>query len=528
MLERPIVVFINPPNTGSISDDFGKERVTNGVEHTDWGNFPHLGILTLASYLEANSPFRTVYIDGVICPPEEIAQFMDANRSNIFAVCVSAITANFGSAVQICRHAKNINPEIVTVMGNDHFSALSHAVLSQNEVIDYGFSGNEVLGSLARFLTDLNDKTASNLSAYPGLVYRDTTEVIHVPVGKEAIFTGIDYSIIDRDYPHTATYAENFQKRLGKKLRDLLGRDVKMGMPVEFARGCIKFSGNDACSFCSIQYGGMWRNQVEASAQAWGLIKKAVDAGYDYLYVTADELPLTFPKLLLHMAQNRPSWHTALEENERPVLVGYARADGLQKENIVAAMREIGFRICYVGIDAGAPISLMAMNKPLRSHDPKHRAEKLFETNQEAIINAHKHDIALKIGFVLGHIGMTQELLEENVGSICRLLDTDAKSLVSIDVELLSPEPGSKEFQRLTQPSIADQFAEAHGLILADRRVRHAIAEKYSGKDIFDRDAAIADYVTAFMPELRFEDLVAARKRIRGHARTRGIVVGDG
>lgn len=59
--------------------------------------------------------------------------------------------------------------------------------------------------------------------------------------------------------------------------------------------GCIKFNGDDACSFCSIQYGGMWKNELPAE-EAWLAIRLAWTAGYDYLYVTADELPLTFAR----------------------------------------------------------------------------------------------------------------------------------------------------------------------------------------------------------------------------------------
>jgi len=527
MTDRSIVVFINPPNTGTIPDDLSAENVTTGVQHTDWANFPHLGILSLASYIEKNSPFSSVYMDGVVCPVADIASFITENHEKIHAVCVSLITANYGSGLKICEYAKNLDPEIITFAGNDHFSALTQEVMSTSPVLDYGFVGNEIFDPFCRFLTDVRAQPDINPSNYAGLVCRKDNEIVRVPVATEQIFTDIQYDLLDRFYPHTEVYTENFQKRLGKRLNQLLGRDIKRGIPIEFARGCIKFSGDDACSFCSIQYGGMWRNQVNGSSLAWNMIGDAYKAGYDYLYVTADELPLTFPKLLLQMAAERPDWHLALPEKEQPVLVGYARADGLQKEHVVAAMREVGFRICYVGIDAGSPLSLMAMNKPLRSKEPMYQAEHMFQANQQAAENAKRHGIALKLGFVLGHIGMTQELLEDNVRSVCDLLDTSNESVVSIDVEMLSPEPGSKDFHRLTHPKEALAFASSHNLRLSDESTLNHFAQKYTGCDVFDRDEAIKDYVEAFMPELTFKQLTQARARIRQHAKLRGVVIGD-
>ncbi|GAA3434196.1 hypothetical protein GCM10018954_038000 [Kutzneria kofuensis] len=67
----------------------------------------------------------------------------------------------------------------------------------------------------------------------------------------------------------------------------------------QIGRGCIKFARNDACSFCSIRFGGMWRNSVPSAEAAWQVIHAAHTAGYDYLYLTADELPLMFGRLLL-------------------------------------------------------------------------------------------------------------------------------------------------------------------------------------------------------------------------------------
>lgn len=301
---------------------------------------------------------------------------------------------------------------------------------------------------------------------------------------------------------------------------------MSRGTPVEICRGCIKFQGNDACSFCSIQYGGQWKNALSA-ADSWCMIHQAWKAGYDDLYITADELPLTFARLMLDMAAEPPAWWREIPESARPMLVGYARADGMEKEHVLAAMRYIGFRILFIGVDAGAPLSLQALNKPLRSKDPRSAALRMHEANQRALANARRHGVAIKAGFVLGHLGMDRALLDMNVATYCRLLQNGRDVIVSADVELLSPEPGSKDFVYLTQPDSAAAAARHLGLAIESERARRTVAERYAEVDEFDREAAISDYIEAFMPDLDKARLAAARDRIRDECRRLGIVTGD-
>lgn len=119
---------------------------------------------------------------------------------------------------------------------------------------------------------------------------------------------------------------------------------------------------------------------------------------------------------MLDMAESPPQWWRELPPDERPILVGYARADGMEKEQVLKAMRRIGFRILFVGVDAGATRSLQALNEPIRSKDPAAAAQRMYDANLRALCNARKHGVAIKAGFVLGPIGMNEALLQENVG----------------------------------------------------------------------------------------------------------------
>lgn len=143
MRVRRKVIFVNPPNTDDLTDIYVK-TVTKGVQHTDWANFPHLGILALASYIDQDERFEAVYFDGVACPWELINSYIATHRADILALCVSTITANYGAGLQLCERAKAMDPQIRTIAGNDHFTAMYHRIMRlRHDLIDFGFVGNE-------------------------------------------------------------------------------------------------------------------------------------------------------------------------------------------------------------------------------------------------------------------------------------------------------------------------------------------------------------------------------------------------
>ncbi|MGK5555767.1 B12-binding domain-containing radical SAM protein [Actinomadura kijaniata] len=523
------VLVVSPPNSNTVIDG-ASCTVTRPEEHTDWSDFPNLGVLTLASALRAVPGVEPVYVDGTVVPWPDVLAHVEANADDILAICVSALTATYEAGLQLCAAAKRINERIVTVFGNDHLTALTRECLtSRRGVIDYAFVGNEVVGGFVDLIRTLSAGGDVSPPDHPGLVVLDGRRVVTTPQREEPIHTDIDYSLLDRVFEHSKPYEENFHGRVAPTFARLTGRAVTAGAPVEIGRGCIKFARDDACSFCSIQYGGMWRNSVPDAPAAWTLVEAAFRAGYDYLYLTADELPLTFGRLLRAMAESPPGWWRDLPEDDRPVMVGYARADGLSDERRAATLRELGVRQLMVGLDAGTPVSLHAMRKPLvpiRDAASGYRAELMFEHNVRALRVARDQGLLLKVGFVVGHLGMDATLLRENVDSMKALLDTAAGGVAALDVEVLSPEPGSLDFAMLLDPDRARDRAAGLGLRTPDRRVHEARARRWRGRDVIDRERAMADYVESVMPGLTLDDLAAARAEVRDHGRGLGVTIG--
>jgi radical SAM superfamily enzyme YgiQ (UPF0313 family) len=520
--------MINAPNANT-SLFTSNSSTTKGVEHSDWANFPHLGILSIACRLDQEETFEGVYFDCVVQGVETILSFISAHREDVLAVGLSAITANFLPSVEIARAVKSISPEIKTVIGNDHFSAAPKEIMEKyGSLLDFGFVGNEIYDPFTTLLKGIQGGRDFSKSKIPGLVFRNgLNEVKMNPQAPESIFSKIDYGMIDRHFDHSKRYNRNFQDRIGNRIENLFNRRVTAGIPIEIARGCLKFAKNDACSFCSIQFGSMWRNSVDDAREAWQIIKAAVSAGYDYLYFTADELPLTFSKLLEDMYHQQPDWWLNLDFDKRPIMTGYARSDGMRKTSLLRKMREIGFSVLYVGIDAGAPKSLSAMNKPIANGNLDARAANLFKANLEALDRATDVGMKIKAGMILGHIGMNNDLLEKNVASYKRLIEKGSRAIVSVDVELLSPEPGSLDHTYLTNPQKAKEVAKRLGLKVSSTKVLMEVAEFYRNNHSFDRDQSVQDYVRAMMPELSFDQLRNARIAVRTHCIENGILVGE-
>ncbi|WP_233216776.1 hypothetical protein [Trinickia dabaoshanensis] len=120
---RAIVFFIDPPNSNDLdAGGVGEANdivVSKGIQHTDWANFPHLGILSLASHVDRLPRFEGYYVDGVIHSLGRILAAVRERANRTLAVCLSVITANYEAAIRIARAVKSIDSHIAIVVGND-------------------------------------------------------------------------------------------------------------------------------------------------------------------------------------------------------------------------------------------------------------------------------------------------------------------------------------------------------------------------------------------------------------------------
>jgi anaerobic magnesium-protoporphyrin IX monomethyl ester cyclase len=528
--QRDEVLVIVPPNSNTVIAGRWL-TVTDPEEHSDWSDLLCLGALSLVSALKRVPGVKPIYVDGSTVALDEILVYLTDNAQRILAVCLGMLTDNYEAGLLIARHAKQADDRITTIAGNDHFTALPRTCLSAARCLDYGFVGNEIVGPFTDLVATLHAGASVVPSAVPGLAYRGAAgDVAVTSPHREPIFTDFDYGLVDRTFTHTEEYARQFRRRIAPRVLQLLGRHVHAGVPVEIGRGCVKFAGDDACSFCAIQPGQLWRNQLSPEL-SWAALRSAFDSGYDYLYLTADELPLTFATLLSGMAESAPDWWTALAEHDRPMLVGYGRADGIADARKTALLTSLGVRQIMIGMDAATPVSLAAMNKPLggRHRDVLAEAELLYRRNAEAIRVARDHGLLIRAGFVVGHIGMTRQLLQENVERILALISEGAEHNVfaAIDAEVLQPLAGSRDYRYLIDPNTAKTVASSLGLKIADDATLMEVSRIWRDQDVVSPEEAMRDYTRALMPELSFDELAQARATIRSHAKRCAVVIGE-
>ena len=278
---------------------------------------------------------------------------------------------------------------------------------------------------------------------------------------------------------------------------------------IEIARGCLKFGGrrNDsgiplnACDFCAI-IPGTSALSARSAERAWDIIRNAFEQGYNYLFVTADELPSTFWSLLRAMAAQMPDWYLRLPPVQRPRMMGYARADAFREnvhERIDLLMDTLGYDHFFVGLDGFSSRSLRAMNKGIN-----HRANDdgdLLRHNLVACEEIARRGGRLSSGVVITHMGITPDVLESNFQTMSRVIRQYRDVFMEIDFELLCPIPGSLAFDYLRRPGAARARADAMGANVNDRYLEHLHA-KYRDRDDVDPHELASDFILGCCPDI--------------------------
>ncbi|HEV2638162.1 MAG TPA: cobalamin B12-binding domain-containing protein [Actinocrinis sp.] len=516
------ILFVNAQDT------------TRHVSSANTAIYPNLGLLTLMTAVEQrlqSADFRLGYFDGTVHGNLALEQFIDENAGSIAAVCFSALTANYGASLALAERAKRLNPTVITIFGNDHFSALYKQVMRNRACVDYGFYGNDVVEGFGAFVTDCLLGSIDDLSTYAGLVYRQPSGEITANPENPAEYGELsapNYALIDSLMPHRKHYLEGQQKTyFFMRSRELRSQVVDIG------RGCIKFAGPrlegiplNACDFCGIIPGVKEISSPDA-AKAWAILHNAYEHGYNYFYVIADELPLTLWPMLRDMAADIPSWFSSLSSDERPKMFGYARAEAfaIAPDRIKVLIEDLGFDHFFIGFDGLTEISLLVMNK--QPVGGRGRAENPMEHNLRAFDDMVTRGGMITAGLVLTHLGITPALLEENYNALARIVNSHPKTFAALDFGPLCPIPGSQSFRYLTHPEYAEARAEKFGLRV-NRDYLESRKEYYREADDFDMNELIEDFTIGCCPDITPKQVDDHIARITELADRYEIVVGGG
>jgi hypothetical protein len=501
--------------------------------HTSSANtaiYPNLGLLTLMSSLKekSSSKIDVGYIDGTVYSNEIIEEYIFSNINDIRIICFSVLTSNYGISVEIAKKVKVRNKNINVIFGNDHFSALYEIIMSRQIQIDYGFYGNDVVNGFTNFIIDLNSNKLKNLSSYSGLVYRfnDSIHKNEENSNEYSKLPFVKYNLVDSILPHQEMYFEG-----QKNTYNFIKENNLKSQVVDIGRGCVKFSGKrisdipiNACDFCGIIPGSK-SVLMPSHIRAWQILKNAFDQGFNYFYITADELPLTMWNMLKSMSENIPQWYLELLPRERPKMFGYARAEGFvtDENKIDILINKLGFNHFFIGFDGLSEISLKVMNKqPVKKTDID-----LMDFNVAALNKLGQSGCLITAGIVTTHLGITKEILDENYAMLVKFIKSYPFAFAALDFGPLCPIPGSQSFLYLKNPEFAQMKADFFGLNI-NREFLELNKNKYLNNDLFDMDDLVNDFIIGCCPDVNKELIEINMKKITRLATENNIVVGGG
>jgi anaerobic magnesium-protoporphyrin IX monomethyl ester cyclase len=238
---------------------------------------PPLGILQLAAFLESRMP--EIDIEVLDCQAEligwdKLKRRVESSEPDI-VVSSALATCNTYTIIRTLDTVKKIDPNIKTVVGGQHFTALAQESLETYPEIDFIIRGE---GELS--LLDLVKNIANNGSPLKvdGISFRHGDKIIHNPCRE--LIENLD----DLPFPGYHFIEDHVNKYHFKMMA---GSNAGYAM-VEASRGCTH-----KCTFCSQwpYWGGRWRTKspkriAEEMAHIYN------DYDISFLWLTDDNLGL--------------------------------------------------------------------------------------------------------------------------------------------------------------------------------------------------------------------------------------------
>jgi anaerobic magnesium-protoporphyrin IX monomethyl ester cyclase len=372
---------------------------------------PPTMLLSLAAYVERE--LDDVEIEVLDCQAEGIGWNGVEKRISSYApniVASSAFTCNTYACVRVVEVAKIIDPNIVTVVGGQHFSFTAEESLTTFPEIDYVVrgEGEQTLVELIRAL-----ENGKGFSAIDGLSFRTDGRIIHNP--PRSMIENLDslpfpaYHLVEKNLNNY-----NFKMMAGKS-RYLI---------VEGSRGCWH-----RCTFCTqwCHWEGQWRTK-SAGHIADEMVHLRDDYGAEFIWFTDDNFELG--KRGKELAQELGS----KDFNDSIPWFFQARMDDIVRHpDIVSMLHDAGNNWQLLGVENNSPQTLRDFNK---NEDVEEAAK--------AINILKNNGILAQAMFIIGSrrdtSGSISELRDFALG-----LDTDLAIFA-----ILTPFPGT-EFHHMAE-----------------------------------------------------------------------------
>lgn len=353
---------------------------------------PPLGLLCVAAALEGAGCRVAVYdfyqLGG---KPRDVVGLLETWQPRI--VGISALTSGVPLALRVCRHVKRHAPDVVTVLGGPHATALPQDLLAHPEV-DFVVRGEGEQTMVELTTALIRGKPGSALALTPGLAYREDGRII---ITAERPPMPFDQA------PLPARHLVPMERYLQK------GAIVS-------SRGCTY-----RCWFCSSVTFNTHRYRYRSSRliveEMDGLCERYGVDSFEFIEDTFTCVPERVLELCDMLRQRRYQWScqaTVPDLDEHPELV--------------PAMVAAGCRGLFFGIESGHDDVLKKIKRMSR--------RKILQVIDRAQREGIRY---LVTSFIIGHPWDTRKTIADTLSLILELRARGAHTPVSI----LVPFPGS-------------------------------------------------------------------------------------
>ncbi len=340
------------------------------------GTWLNVGFVYIAGSLRA-AGYEVDYYDAMSLWHKwpEIKARIEAFKPD--AVATTSFTASIVKALELCDLAKQVNPEIVTVLGNVHAAFCYDEILKDaHDTLDYIVRGEGEV-TLVELFDRLN--AGGEPAAISGLAFWRDDAVVVTP--KAPFIQDLDNLPAAWDLVEWPIYSYRAKN------------NARLAI-ISTARGC-----KSRCSFCSQQL--FWA-QTWRARSAENVVNEIEMLGRTYrveVAMLADELP----------TYDRERWEKILDlmiERQVPVkLLMETRVDDILRDaDIMWKYKKAGVEHIYVGVEAGSQETLDLFNKDTEVRQSKQAID---------IINGA--DIVSETSLVLGLPDDTPESIAQTV-----------------------------------------------------------------------------------------------------------------
>ena len=375
---------------------------------------PPLGLCSLgAVLLEKKHEVRIVDCAAENIGISQLRQQIDAFMPRV--VGVTSTTVSYHAARQVLQVLKESYPEITTVLGGAHLSAIPLETMKDCETLDIG-----VVGEGEQTLAEVVERLESSqpLNGVPGTLIRYQGAIIQNPVRKPV-----------SDLDATPVPARHLLKDL-RRYSHTPFRGARFTTTMITSRGC-PFQ----CGYCDQSiFGRKWRaHSAEYVVKEIASLKERY--GVEFISFEDDNFLLS---------KNR-TIDICREMLGRRLDIGWSclgRANEVDEE-VLPLMKMAGCSVVYVGIESGSTRILELINKKLK-----------MEETEKGIRLIKQHGINVMGSFILGIPTETRAEMEKTIRLALSL------PLDGVSFFMFTPYPGTP----------LRELAKKHGRVSDDWR----------------------------------------------------------